>query len=131
MLAPRRFPAAAFIIALFFVSGAAGLVYEVVWMQMLAVTLGGTAPAVAAVLAAFMGGLALGSALGGRLVDRFGRPLLWYAGLELFVGLYALALRTSRARPARCTSCVSASRACSYWRRRRQWALRRRRSSRR
>jgi len=79
------------IIALFFVSGAAALVYEVVWMQMLAVTLGGTAPAVAAVLAAFMGGLALGSALGGRAVDRFGRPLLWYAGLELFVGLYALA----------------------------------------
>ncbi len=91
MFASRRFPAAAFIIALFFVSGAAGLVYEVVWMQMLAVTLGGTAPAVAAVLAAFMGGLALGSALGGRLVDRLGRPLFWYAGLELFVGLYALA----------------------------------------
>jgi spermidine synthase len=76
---------------LFFVSGAAGLVYEVVWMQMLAVTLGGTAPAVAAVLAAFMGGLALGSAFGGRLVDRLGRPLLWYAGLELSVGLYAFA----------------------------------------
>lgn len=91
MFASRRSPAAAFIIALFFVSGAAGLVYEVVWMQMLAVTLGGTAPAVAAVLAAFMGGLALGSAFGGRAVDRFGKPLLWYAGLELFVGLYALA----------------------------------------
>jgi spermidine synthase len=87
----RRFPAAAFIIALFFVSGAAGLVYEVVWMQMLAVTFGGTAPAVAAVLAAFMGGLALGSAFGGRAVDRFGGPLFWYAGMELFVGLYALA----------------------------------------
>jgi spermidine synthase len=87
----RRFPTAAFVIALFFVSGAAGLVYEVVWMQMLAVTLGGTAPAVAAVLAAFMAGLALGSALGGRAVDRFGGPLLWYAGMELFVGLYALA----------------------------------------
>jgi spermidine synthase len=81
----------ALVIGLFCLSGAAGLVYEVVWMQMLAVTLGGTAPAVAAVLAAFMGGLALGSALGGRLVDRFGRALRWYAGLELFVGLYALA----------------------------------------
>jgi len=91
MCPSRRFPVAALVVALFFVSGAAGLVYEVVWMQMLAVTLGGTAPAVAAVLAAFMGGLALGSALGGRLVDRFGRPLLWYAGLELFIGLYALA----------------------------------------
>ncbi len=89
MSASRRFPVAALVVALFFVSGAAGLVYEVVWMQMLAVTLGATAPAVAAVLAAFMGGLALGSALGGRAVDRFGRPLLWYAALELFVGLYA------------------------------------------
>jgi spermidine synthase len=91
MNSPRRLPYAPLIIALFFASGAAGLVYEVIWMQMLAVTLGGTAPAVAAVLAAFMGGLALGSAFGGRLVDRLGRPLLWYAGLELFVGLYALA----------------------------------------
>ena len=91
MFDSRRFPVPAVVVVLFFVSGAAGLVYEVVWMQMLAVTLGGTAPAVAAVLAAFMGGLALGSALGGRLVDRFGRPLMWYAGLELFVGAYALA----------------------------------------
>ncbi len=75
---------------LFILSGAAGLIYEVIWMRMLAVSLGATAPAVAAVLAAFMGGLALGSYFGGRAVDRWGKPLLWYAALELVVALYAL-----------------------------------------
>jgi spermidine synthase len=79
------------IYVLFFVSGAAGLVYEVIWMRMLSITLGATAPAVAAVLASFMGGLALGSYLGGLAVDRWRRPLLWYAGCEAFVGLFAFA----------------------------------------
>jgi len=83
---PRTWP----LYLLFIASGAAGLVYEVIWLRMLAVTLGATAPAVAAVLAAFMGGLALGSWLGGRAIDRWGRPLRWYAGLELFIAGYAL-----------------------------------------
>jgi spermidine synthase len=79
------------IYVLFFASGAAGLVYEVIWMRMLSITLGATAPAVAAVLASFMGGLALGSYLGGRAVDKWRRPFLWYAGCEAFVGLFAFA----------------------------------------
>ena len=78
-----------FIYGLFFVSGAAGLVYEVIWVRMLNITLGATAPAVAAVLASFMAGLATGSYLGGRAVDRWRRPILWYAGCEAFIGLYA------------------------------------------
>ncbi|UCE26182.1 MAG: fused MFS/spermidine synthase [Candidatus Coatesbacteria bacterium] len=76
---------------LFFASGAAGLVYEVIWMRMLSITLGSTAPAVAAVLASFMGGLALGSYFGGRAVDKWKEPLLWYAGCEAFIGLFAFA----------------------------------------
>lgn len=74
---------------LFVVSGAAGLVYEVVWMRMLAVSLGVTAPATAAVLAAFMGGLAAGAFLGGKFVDRGAKPLLLYAASELVVAAYA------------------------------------------
>src|SRR6266849_6286120 len=56
--------------ALFFASGGAGLVYEVVWSRLLRDVFGITAYAVAAVLATFLGGLALGAWLLGRQVDR-------------------------------------------------------------
>jgi len=76
--------------ALFFVSGAAGLVYEVVWSRLLKDLFGITAYAVAAVLATFLGGLALGAWLLGRRVDRDPRPLRFYGYLELGVGAAAL-----------------------------------------
>ena len=78
------------ILASFFVSGVAGLLYQVVWTRYLALFLGHTSYAVVAVLAAFMGGLALGNAWLGTWVDRVRRPLLFYAGLELGIGVYAL-----------------------------------------
>lgn len=78
------------ILGSFFVSGLAGLLYQVVWTRYLALFLGHTGYAVVAVLVAFMGGLALGNAwLGGR-VDTVQRPLRFYAALEIGVGLYAL-----------------------------------------
>ena len=58
---------------LFFLSGAAGLVYEVVWSRLLKDVFGVTAHAVAAVLATFLGGLALGSWALGRYADRYDR----------------------------------------------------------
>jgi len=78
--------------ALFFLSGASGLVYEVLWTRMLGLTLGNTVQSLAAVLTAFMGGLALGSWLGGRWSPRLARPLLTYGVLEVFIGLYCAAL---------------------------------------
>lgn len=80
----------ALILGSFFVSGVAGLVYQVVWTRYLALFLGHTSYAVIAVLAAFMGGLALGNAWLGVVVDRLRRPLLFYAGLELGIGVFAL-----------------------------------------
>jgi spermidine synthase len=68
-------------------SGAAGLVYEVVWTRLLLAQFGAGLYAICAVLAAFMGGLALGSWLLGRVGDRMRRPLLLYAGLELAIGV--------------------------------------------
>lgn len=62
--------------------------YEVVWGKYLALFIGVTAYAHTVVLATFMGGLALGNAVFGILVDRLHRPLLLYALLELGVGLY-------------------------------------------
>lgn len=82
------------ILASFFFSGVAGLVYQVVWTRYLALFLGHTSYAVMAVLVAFMGGLAIGNAWLGPLVDRIRRPLLLYAGLELGIGVYALLFPT-------------------------------------
>jgi hypothetical protein len=68
---------------LFFLSGAAALVYEVVWARSLALVFGGSHLAVATVLSVFMGGLRLGGWLLGRAADRSRRPLRLYALLEL------------------------------------------------
>jgi spermidine synthase len=77
------------ILASFFVSGAAGLIYQVVWTRYLSLFLGHTSYAVVAVLIAFMGGLAIGNAWLGAKVDSLQRPLLFYAMLEFGIGLYA------------------------------------------
>lgn len=76
----------------FVLSGATGLIYEVLWARMLGLVFGATTLAVSAVLAAFMGGLALGSACGGRLAARFERPLRVYGIIEICIALYALAV---------------------------------------
>jgi spermidine synthase len=76
----------------FVLSGATGLIYEVLWVRMLGLVFGGTTPAVSTVLAAFMGGLALGSALAGRMGGRILRPVRAYGLLEIGVALYALAV---------------------------------------
>jgi spermidine synthase len=48
------------LIVAFFASGAAALVFQVLWFRQLAFTLGNTVWAGSLVLASFMGGLALG-----------------------------------------------------------------------
>lgn len=69
----------------FFLSGAAGLIFEIVWLRHLGRTLGATTVAVATTTAAYMGGLALGSHLGGKIADRLRRPLAVYGVLEVAV----------------------------------------------
>ena len=54
----------------FVLSGATGLIYEILWARMLGLVFGATTLAVSTVLAAFIGGLALGSALAGRFAPR-------------------------------------------------------------
>lgn len=70
----------------FFSSGSSGLIFQTVWIRMLTRLLGATTPAVTTVLVVFMAGLALGSAMAGRIADRLRRPLVAYAGLELAIG---------------------------------------------
>ena len=76
--------------ACFVLSGATGLIYEVLWARMLGLVFGATTLAVSTVLAAFMGGLALGSALAGRLAQRIRKPLSVYGLMEILIALYAL-----------------------------------------
>lgn len=75
-----------------FLSGAAGLGYQMVWTRMLAVGLGHEIVAVLAVVAAFFAGVALGAwGLDARM-GRSPRPGRWYAALEATIGLWSLAL---------------------------------------
>ena len=76
--------------ALFVASGAAALVYEVLWVRLFADVFGATAEAAAATLTGVFLGLALGSDLFGRLADRVRRPLRLYAGLELAIPAAAI-----------------------------------------
>jgi spermidine synthase len=74
----------------FFLSGASGLIYEIIWIRMLGLVFGHTVYAITTVLVAFMGGLGLGSYLGGRLADRARDLLRAYGFLEIGIGVYCL-----------------------------------------
>src|SRR5690606_40065340 len=78
--------------ACFLLSGLAALVYQIAWARQLASVFGTSELAVATVLAAYMGGLALGAWLAGRWLARITRPVLVYASLELGIGASALVL---------------------------------------
>lgn len=74
----------------FFLSGAAALILQVLWTRMLGHVFGATTLAISTTLTAFMGGLALGSHIGGRITPKLKRPLLGFALLESSVGIYGL-----------------------------------------
>jgi len=88
----RRDPSFGLILLCFFLSGFAGLLFETLWTREFALVFGTSDLAVATVLAAYMGGLALGAAVARRLVLRARRPVLVYGFLELGIGLGALAV---------------------------------------
>jgi spermidine synthase len=79
---------------LFALSGAAALVYEVVWTRLLTLQVGHGLAAASTVLAAFMGGLAIGAAVGGRVGQRLSprAALRAYAGLEAAIAAVAILL---------------------------------------
>jgi len=87
--ADRWLPA---LLLLFVGSGAAALIYEIVWFQMLELYVGSSAVSVGVLLATFMGGMCLGSLFLPRIISRSVHPLRVYALLELGIGLIGLAL---------------------------------------
>jgi spermidine synthase len=78
--------------ALPFLSGLAGLGYEVLWTRMLSLGVGHEMPAVLAVVAAFFFGMAAGSWALDGVIGRSATPGRWYAVLEGIVGFWALML---------------------------------------
>jgi len=78
------------VLVLFFFSGMTALVLEVVWMRQLTLIFGSTLYAISTILAVFMAGLALGSFIFGRVVDRSNNPLRLYSFLEGGIGIYVL-----------------------------------------
>ena len=80
------------VVACFFLSGLAALLYQTAWLRQFSLVFGTSELAVATVLAAYMGGLAVGSAVAGRFANRVTRPVLVYGLLEAGIALSALAV---------------------------------------
>ena len=76
---------------LFAGSGCAALIYEIVWFQLLELVIGSSGISLGLLLAAYMGGLCLGSALLARLVSARHHPLRVYAFLELGIAVFGIA----------------------------------------
>ncbi len=74
------------------ISGFCALAYEVLWTRILVFFLGSTTYAFATMLAAFLFGIALGSMIFSRWVDRIRRPLIAFGIVQLGIGLFALLL---------------------------------------
>jgi len=77
------------LVVVFMLSGAGGLIYESIWSRYLGLFVGHSAYAQIIVLVIFLGGMSLGAHLAGRWSTRLRSPLLWYAGIELAVGILA------------------------------------------
>jgi spermidine synthase len=78
------------LLLLFVGSGCAALIYEVVWFQLLQLTIGSSAVSLGVLLGTFMGGMCLGSWLLPRYVSAAHHPLKVYAYLELGIGLIGI-----------------------------------------
>src|SRR3990167_1613447 len=78
------------LLLLFVGSGCAALIYEVVWFQLLQLSVGSSAVSLGILLGTFMGGMCLGSLLLPRLIGVRHHPLRVYAALEMGIGAFGL-----------------------------------------
>jgi spermidine synthase len=85
----KRLNSRSILYVVFFLSGATGLVYEVIWVRLTGLVFGNTSHAISTVLGAFMAGLALGSWKLGQKADRISNPLRMYGFLEIGIGISA------------------------------------------
>jgi len=87
-LAPSDARRLIFFSILFLGSGAAGLIYQIVWERLLELYFGVTLTAITLIVAAYMAGLGLGSLYGGRIAEKQKHALLLYGLLELGIGIF-------------------------------------------
>src|ERR1043166_4090000 len=78
------------LLVLFIGSGCAALIYEVVWFQLLQLSIGSSAVSLGVLLGVYMGGMCLGSLLLPRYLSPTSHPLRVYAFLELGIGLFGV-----------------------------------------
>jgi spermidine synthase len=78
------------LLLLFAGSGAAALIYEIVWFQLLQLVIGSTAVSMGLLLAIFMAGMCIGSLVSPRLIGSRHHPLRVYALIELAIGVFGL-----------------------------------------
>ena len=75
------------VLLLFFGSGCAALIYEVVWFQLLSFVIGSSSISLGVLLGTYMGGMCLGSLMFPRIISAKRNPLRAYAILELLIGI--------------------------------------------
>ena len=88
----QRTTIAAALSVVFFLSGAASLLFETLWFRECGLVFGNSAWASAIVLASFMAGLAIGNLIAPKFLRRFEQPLQLYAALEITIALCGLIL---------------------------------------
>jgi spermidine synthase len=88
------------LVGILFFSGLAALLYQVLWIRQLSLVVGVEVYSITIAVSAFFAGLAAGSALLGRLADRWPRPLVLYALLETGVALAGVAATIALAHAA-------------------------------
>ena len=79
------------VLGLFIASGAAGLIYQVVWSRELVLLFGNTSQAISTIVTAFLAGLGAGALVGGRLATR-SRNREYQTGLTMARTVLALSL---------------------------------------
>ena len=88
----RSGPRERWLLLVFFLSGTAALIYELVWFHLVQLVVGASSISVAALLASFMGGMALGSLLLPRIVSPARHPFRVIAVLEGAMAAIGLAM---------------------------------------
>src|SRR5687767_14188833 len=78
------------LLLLFIGSGCAALIYEVVWFQLLQLSIGSSAVSLGVLLGIFMGGMCLGSLLLPKYIDPQSHPLRVYALLEVGIAVFGV-----------------------------------------
>jgi spermidine synthase len=91
---PNRRGLQQLVLGLFIASGAAGLIYQVVWSRELVLVFGNTSQAISTIVTAFLAGLGGGALFGGWLASRSSNPLRLYGFIELGVAVLAVGLPT-------------------------------------